>query len=107
MVVGVVEGEIDFEEEVELDVAMCFSPKCHRARLTHTKKIIRNPLHKMIVLCFRKCSENEDRLSLGFMMKSYQASFPIPTENENNPYQYNCIINITEFLTDFTTILLE
>ena len=82
VVVGEVEGEVDFLVEVEVDVAMCLSPKCHRPRLTHTKKIKSNPFPKMIILCFRKRSENEGLVSLGFIIESYQASFRILTENK-------------------------
>ena len=72
---------------VEIDVAVCFSPKYQRLRFTQTKKRKSNPLPRMIVLCLRKPSENEGGVSLGFIIESYQSvSGTVLTENESSTY---------------------
>ena len=62
-------------------------PSCQRPTPT-SSAMKRNPAVKetnIILLCFRKRSENEGELSSGFIMESYQSSsVPILTENDNN-----------------------
>ena len=80
-------------------VVVVVGPSCQRPTDRSKKKMNAAAKEaKMIFLCLRKRSENEGGVSLVFIMESYQASFPIVTENKI------CVNVITNYVVLSTSL---